>query len=81
MIRFKATRDGKPQIGLGVSRENVRRLTNGEPILVRGESVGMPELDSILIFFGETEAAMLRDFAEFIGPKTIVHMEGKAHEC
>lgn len=76
MIRFKATRNGKPSIGLGISRENVRRLQKGQPILVTGESVGMPELDSILIFFGESEKAMARGLQEFIGPETVVRMEG-----
>lgn len=37
---------------LGLDAENVRRLTHNEPILVKGETIGMP--DDTLIVFGET---------------------------
>ena len=64
-IRHRNTGDdGRHVIVLGVSRGNVERLMAGKPIHVTGESVGVPEIASILIFFGETEAAMeaeLRD--------------------
>ena len=59
MIRARADdQDGRPLILLGLSRENVRRLMADQPIKVTGESVGRPDVGSILIFFGETEEVM-----------------------
>lgn len=78
MVRFSAmAEDGRAFIGLGLSAENVRRLTAGQPIRVTGESVGVPSVASILIFAGGTEQgmeAMLREHG-FIGPETVIHRE------
>lgn len=77
MIRMRGTNAGRMLIGLGLSRENINRLTAGQPILVRGESVGVPSMD-ITIMFGETEALLAREIetAGLIGPETIIHEEG-----
>lgn len=42
---------------IGLSRENITRLVNGEPVLIRRSTHGeaIPELWKICITFGETE--------------------------
>lgn len=80
MIRAKATgADGKHVIVLGLSAENVKRLTAGQPIRVTGASINAPEIASILIFAGGTEQGMeavLREHG-FVTDETIIHREGK----
>jgi hypothetical protein len=76
MIRAKATApDGSHVIVLGLSQENIKRLTAGQPIRVTGESISTPEIASILIFAGGTEQgmeAMLREHG-LVTDETIVH--------
>jgi hypothetical protein len=51
---------GKEILLMGLSRENINRLTKGEPIALRREThgEGVPEGWEIFIYFGETELAM-----------------------
>ena len=76
MIKAKATGDdGKHVIVLGLSKENITRLTTGQPIRVTGESVGVPEIAAILLFAGGTEQgmeAMLREHG-LITEDTTIH--------
>jgi hypothetical protein len=77
MVKFTATTtDARKVIGLGLSRENVRRLIAGEPIVFPGEAIGEAHRD-FLIFFGETEAQLREQFREggLLGPETIEHGE------
>lgn len=56
MIKFRT--DGKvPIYGLGVSRGNIDRLTNGQPIVVNLQDIGGPP-GQVVIMFGETERAI-----------------------
>jgi hypothetical protein len=76
MIKFKGTDgQGGTVLGLGLSRVNVAFLTEGKPILVHGKDLGMPELASIVIFFGETERDLVAELNKrgALGPDTIVH--------
>jgi hypothetical protein len=52
--------DGRPMIMLGLTRENIRHLVDvGQPILVSGESVGVPDVESVVVWFGETETDLV----------------------
>ena len=57
----------------GLSRENITRLTAGEPILIRLNEHGLtgPAI-SIVLCYGETEESLARDLHECIGPQTTV---------
>lgn len=67
MIRAVLTvEDGSKTILMGLSAGNIDRLTNGSPILLKGKSVNMPEIN-ILIVYGDTQAevfAMLKQHFE-----------------
>lgn len=66
MITARATSDdGKQIVILGVSRENIRRLLDGQPIRVMAEThPGFIENLVLCILFGETE----RDIAMALKP-------------
>ena len=57
----------------GLSRENITRLTVGQPIVIRLDDHGLtgPAV-SIVLCYGETEEALALDLKEFIGPQTTV---------
>lgn len=74
MVRCQATgKDGRPVFVFGLTRENITRLTNGEPIKLDLDAFGLtgPPL-TIYLTFGETEEAIARELSEFIGPQTQV---------
>jgi hypothetical protein len=79
VIRARATsKDGKPVILLGVTRENIRRLVDmKQPIRVTGESVNTPEVESIGIWFAETESELLAQLrsADVVDADTTMHVE------
>jgi len=65
--------DGTRIIVLGVTRENIARLTAGSPIYVNAEKhAGFPADLKIAIFFGETEAALMRELKPMVGDQTKV---------
>jgi hypothetical protein len=65
MVKFTATTaDARKLIGFGLSRENVRCLIAGQPIVFPGEAIGEAHRD-FLIFFGETETAMREQFSRW----------------
>jgi hypothetical protein len=56
---------GEPLLILGLSRENITRLTEGQPIHVdprEMQQLGLPGI-TVVIHFGETERAILDEFA------------------
>jgi hypothetical protein len=61
-------------IVLGLSKENRKRLDMGQPIFIERKTHGLaiPENLKICIFSGETEETMKKQFADLIGPTTIV---------
>jgi hypothetical protein len=83
MLRMSAncTKDGKPLklLVFGLSHQNLKRLKLGQPIIVKGEDVHAPGYE-ILIFSGETEQSMVRDFHQFIGPETVVNIDPKLRD-
>lgn len=57
MILARGDRGDDQFLLIGLSRENIQKLTEGKPILMSRETHGdaIPELWSIAITFGETE--------------------------
>ena len=78
----KGTKDGKDcrLVVLGLSRKNTEELLKGRPIKFNGSSVMLDEDIEFLIFAGETEREMQRQFADFIGPNTQVHIDPKLRD-
>lgn len=66
--------DGKTLLILGLSQVNRDRLDAGQPIDISREVHGLsiPANLKILIFAGETEAAMEETLHELIGPETVI---------
>lgn len=74
MLKLKGTKpDGREFILLGLERRNIERLIEGDPILVKGEQLGVT-ID-VLIFFGETKEAMI---ASLEAGGATLPMEGKS---
>ncbi len=85
MIKFLASSEGRPMIGLGLSRGNCEKLLQGKPIFIdlkvmAYQTEGSP-LDTneatILIFGGESEDEMQREMRRhgIKLPKSKVHSE------
>jgi hypothetical protein len=76
MLTFLATGShGEKIIGLGLSDENIRRLREGQPILLPLRQL-LPDLSEdldLVIFTGPTEAEMADRLVDLIGPATRVH--------
>lgn len=62
MVKFLAESNQGKLIGLGLSRENLRLLEEGQPIPVYMKDLGFPD-GIILLFFGETEGAIAEGLA------------------
>ena len=84
MIKFLATKEGRPMIGLGLSRGNCRKLLEGKPIFIDLKVMMMdvgelPNLNdaTILIFGGENETEMQAQLEEGFGgiPNANVHVD------
>ena len=61
-INFPA---GPPGLLIGLSRENTRRLHQGTPIAFdTGVIEGLPSM-KVIIFAGETEAAMAEELSKY----------------
>lgn len=61
MIKAK----NKDTIVLGLSDENMKRLSQGSPILFNLKELGLPPMD-VLIFNGRTEDSMYEAMIELI---------------
>jgi hypothetical protein len=68
---------GEQLLLLGLSRENLKRLQEGAPMLItrKTHGDGIPENWRIVIIFGETELSMQRELDEFITPETKIHRD------
>lgn len=71
MVKFTAAGPDGPIIGLGISEGNVERLKAGQPILVDLKTMGFQE-GSIMIFYGESNAAMFQELKARVGPHTLI---------
>ena len=84
MIKFFASKEGRPMIGLGLSRRNCEKLLEGKPnfidlkvMLMQVQDVPDPNEATVFIFGGETEETMkaeLRRVAD-VGNKVSTHNE------
>jgi hypothetical protein len=74
VITARATgEDGTQLIVLGVARENIERLVQGQPIRVdAAHHPGFPEKLRVVIFFGETRDDLAKALEPFIGADTKV---------
>ena len=63
---------------LGLSELNVQRLKAGDPIMFKGEEIGIPG-KQVIIVYGMTEMTIMNDLqtAGLIGPNT--EMRGGEH--
>ena len=68
-------KDGRDFLVLGLSEGNLKRLREGLPLHLQKEKTGVSA--DIVIFWGETEAQMYKDFKGFIGPETEVSISLK----
>jgi len=73
MIKFLATKDGKPLYGFGLSCENCERLMRGQPILIDLDVMCADAKDhnasqrgAVIIFGGATEDEMTRQLSEYV---------------
>jgi hypothetical protein len=68
---------GKPVrlIIFGLSHKNLDELRKGRPIKFNGAAAGLEDDIEFMIFAGETEQSMQREFHELIGPETKVHID------
>lgn len=80
MIKFTlpmGTQGTAMLVGLGLSDENLRRLRQGQPIVVRLAEL-LPELEpkqiDLLIFAGRDEREMTAQLSSLIGPSTQVRV-------
>jgi len=84
MLKMYASceRDGRPirLVILGLSHANITELVKGRPIKFGGETIGFGTEVEFMIFAGETERAMQREFAQFIGPETEVHIDPRLRD-
>lgn len=73
MLKAGSTTGKDALIVLGLTKENIRRMQADEPVLVDLEPWGLS--GKIVIFAGETEATMLADLQELIGPDTTLMID------
>lgn len=68
---FGKTRDGRQLVVLGITRENVSRLTNGRPVYLDAAShPGFPIDLAIAVLYAETEAELAEQLEPLIGDET-----------
>ena len=60
---------------LGLSHKNLDELRKGRPIKFGGDTVRLDDDIEFLIFAGENERAMQREFEDLIGPETEVFID------
>jgi hypothetical protein len=82
MLKFLAEKDGRPMLGLGLSRGNCKKLLDGKPIFIdlkvmMADVSPVPDLSeaTVLIFGGENEATMQQELSALMGklPSPRIH--------
>jgi hypothetical protein len=66
------TKSGRKFVLLGLSEMNIVRLREKKPLVVHGVEIGLPELETLIICWGQTEDDLAYDFKEFIDENTRV---------
>jgi hypothetical protein len=59
MIKVKLSGGGQPVVLLGLEAENVKRLKEGKPILIKGAEIQIPF--DILIVYGSTVEVITKE--------------------
>jgi hypothetical protein len=84
MIKFFGIREGRPMIGIGLSRGNCKKLIEGKPIFIDlkvmlADANPPPDLNdaTLFVFGGETEATMERQLRKLTDGRPAIH---KHHE-
>ena len=72
MVKFTAMGTDGPLIGIGLTKENLRRLRAGHPIYINLADLHLPP-GRIMIFHGDTEQALTKTLLPFISEDTVVH--------
>lgn len=73
----KGEKNNKPitLIVFGLSHRNLDLLREGKPIKFSGDTCGLDASFEFVIFAGESERQMQRDFVDMIGPQTKLHID------
>ncbi|BAS57972.1 hypothetical protein LBWT_39370 [Leptolyngbya boryana IAM M-101] len=66
MLRFSGERNGRKFIGIGLSKLNVERLKDDQPIIQSLDMLGLYDTD-IFILYGETEDSIARELETQLG--------------
>lgn len=77
MIKATGERDGRPFLLLGIDAENVMRLKDGQPILVRKDEVGTSH--DVLIMYGATARDIIRELKSYGINLPAVPRVGRGH--
>lgn len=75
MVKFIAEgKDKRRILGIGLSKENIRRLESGMPIHFHTEELTFnPDFKEVLIVYGETEDTIVQAMrAQTAGPGAII---------
>jgi hypothetical protein len=77
MYASSKRKDGRPVriVMFGLTHANLGELMKGRPINFTGDTCGLTEDIEFLIFTGESERSMQREFHELIGPDTKVSID------
>lgn len=79
MIKFKATKDGKPLLGFGLSEGNIEKLQQGLPIMIDLADMDAGE-GKVIIFYGGTDEELVEMCSPLLQPETEIHEQKKYHE-
>ena len=72
MIKFKTySGENVLLLGFGLSEDNIQRLKSGQPVVIKLEDMGLRE-GRIMIFYGKTEADMIKEIKPYLGSDTLV---------
>jgi hypothetical protein len=71
MIKMSGTsKTGRKLVILGLSEMNLVRLREKKPLVVYGAEVGVPEMETLFICWGETEDTLTKEFSVLVGDTT-----------
>lgn len=68
MIKAKLTSKNGSIFLFGLTASNIKKLQEKKPIYFKSDKMGIT--GEILIMFGETEAAIMEELRDFVGPDT-----------
>jgi len=66
------TKSGNKFVLLGISDMNIEKMREKKPIVLYGAEVDVPELELLVICWGENEDALAKELNDYIGPETRV---------